>query len=251
MRVYSKWIAIAREIRMSDNDFKKNDMDAIVGDPDKPIKWKTPEGPKPVKVESIASAIKRKRQVVFLDVFRQCGVAKTAQDAAKINYQTRYNWIKNDPWFREQYKNALAEYREVIEMEIHDRAINGVKVPIIGKKQVEIGQDSDGNPIFAAEDQQLTDADGNPLFKIQKSDLLLMFHAKKHIPEYRDDYEEPDEKPKGTESPMARITVRLEMIANRQQHGLPAMQGSMALPEHDEADDDAIEIIPEESGKQE
>ncbi len=78
--------------------------------------------------------------------------------------------------------------------------------------------------------------------KIVKSDLLLMFHAKRHIPEFRDKYEAPKEEEKKVEtiSPMTRITIRLDMIEGRKHEALPSVL------------DRTIDVTPEpESGDSE
>ncbi len=93
---------------------------------------------------------------------------------------------------------------------MHVRAVDGIDEPIIGRV-------STPGPFGMTTEDKIIG------YKKKKSDLLLIFHAKRHIPEYRDKPPEvKDEKPTETGSPMARITVRLEMMSKRQQVEIPA-----------------------------
>ena len=228
---------------MADKQNNSNDLPDVT-DTSKPMKWSTDAAngknlpSKGYKPGYSAAAIKRQRQVIFLKAYAECGVSYIACEAAGVNPATRINWVKKDPWFAEQFKQAVENYRDKLEYEIHDRAVNGVDVPIIGRKQVELGKDVMGNPVFGPEDAIIGT-------KKQKSDLLLMFHAKKVNPEYREKYEAPKEdRHSGADSPMARITVRLEMIANRAQHGISAPQVNV-IPEYTETQEDVIDLLPE------
>src|SRR3990167_4372532 len=176
-----------------------------------PVEWIMPVKAEKVSVR-LPDALKRTRQVKFLKALEKCGLISAACAAAGINQITELRWRKTpDPWYAQQFRDAMQVYRDSVEMEVHNRAINGVEVPIIGRVQRKIGEDVDGNPIFAPEDAVIAT-------KTIKRDLLLMFHAKKHIPEYREKYEAPADTGdiRSAASPMARITVRLEMIAERQ-----------------------------------
>lgn len=170
---------------------------------DKPIKW---EMPAPPDVKKTKAAITRTRQIAFLKAFAECGRIGTACKAVGINYTTQKAW-HSDPWYVQHFKDAYQAYQEVIEQEIHNRAIVGEQVPIVGKRW---------NPAAGALEDEIIG------HKTVKSDLLLMFHGKRHIPQYRDGYEPPkDDKVVPTESPIARILVRLEMIGERQRVHIP------------------------------
>ncbi len=192
------------------------DFDAMMQEAvnsEKPIVW-TPNPPaiKP------GAALKRTRQIAFLKAFAECGTISRACRAIGINMATEQRW-RNEPWYGVQFKDALQQYRDLIETEVHNRAIVGEQVPIIGKV---------AGP-FGMEDKIIG-------HKTVKSDLLLMFHGKRHIMEYRDKYEPPkEEKPQETGSPMARITIRLDMMSKRQQVEVPAG-----------AELNTIEITPEQ-----
>lgn len=172
-----------------------------------PIKW---VNSKPAKV---GDAIKRTRQVKFLKAFATCGLINKACKMVGINYNTEHAWRSGkDPWYTEQFNIALQEYKELIEEEIHHRAIEGEEVAIIGKVQTE----------FGPEDRIIG-------HKRVKSDLLLMFQAKRHIPEFRDSHEAKKDVEKPTEavSPIARISIRLDMISSRNQQVLPGVESNV------------------------
>lgn len=157
-------------------------------------------------VNSLAKSIKRKRQLSFLRAFEACGNISQASKAIGVNAASVRNWREQDEWFRKQFADSLQGYHDSIEQEIHNRAIIGEEVAIIGKVQTPAGPE-----------------DAIIGHKRVKSDLLLMFHAKRHIREYRDKYE-PDsenEKPSETVSPMTRVLVRIETMSTRQTESLP------------------------------
>jgi hypothetical protein len=169
---------------------------------DKPVRW---NGATPMQTKQ---AITRIRQQQFLKAFAQCGNITAACKAIKINASTQRNW-HNDPSYASQFKDAYQEYCDLIRGEIHNRAIVGEQVPIIGKKMTP----------FGPEDTILG-------YKTVKSDILLMFHAKPHMPEYRDNYKEQVQETRPqSESPISRIMIRLDMIDSRQQVSLPAGNG--------------------------
>ena len=157
----------------------------------------------PIKANA---AIKRTRQMMFLEAFKECGTITKACKAAKINASTVRKWNDTpDQWWREQFKNALQAFRDSIQDDIHEWATKGTTEPIIGKVQTPLG----------AEDQIIG-------YKQSRNALITMFNAKRHIPEFREDYKsKEDEKPQQAESPMARITIRLDMMANRQKVSVP------------------------------
>lgn len=190
---------MSTEINSDNAEFDKL-LEEAINSP-APVKWTE------TKVIKVRDAVKRTRQVAFLKAFAGCGTITGACKAIGINAVTEHNWRKSDPWYMAHFKDALQGYKDLIETEVHNRAITGEQVPIIGKV---------AGP-FGLEDKIIG-------YKTVKSDLLLMFHGKRHVMEYRDKYEPPkeDTKPVETGSPMARITIRLDMMSKRQQVEIPA-----------------------------
>jgi len=78
-----------------------------------------------------------------------------------VSRRTIYGLTKNDEDFKFAYDMALQVYRERLECEIHRRAVDGWDEPVFYR--------------------------GSECGTIRKhSDNLLMFQAKRHIPEYRE-----------------------------------------------------------------
>lgn len=178
-----------------DTGFEQTDIARRISG-NKPIKWASPAKP-----EHARKGIQRTRQVKFLCAYAKCGNLTKACEVAGINKRTEHEWRNStDTWYRENFKDAVQAYRDLIEGEVHQRAIDGIEVPIIGKVQTPLGP----------EDQIIG-------HKTVKSDLLLMFQAKRHIPEFKDNFTPAvrNEKPTETASPLARITVYIDMMADR------------------------------------
>lgn len=172
----------------------------------KPVTWKDPS---PIKQ---SAAIKRTRQVKFLRALAQCGTISGASKLAGINANTQRAWHA-DPWYVSQFHDAMQQYQDAVSEEVHNRAMIGEEVPIIGKRATPFGME-----------------DAIIGHKRVKSDLLLMFHAKRHIPEYKEKYEPPkDESIQPQESPIARILVRLDMLGQRQDVAIPSRNGGMTV----------------------
>lgn len=128
----------------------------------------------------------------FLMAYEQIGALYKAAKACKINMCNHYGWIGDDPTrHSEDYIKAFELAKKIsnsrIEAEIHRRAVTGLR-----KYKFH-----NGKPIFIAtteddpEGIRLEDKDGNVCFKkhyyeIEYSDTLLIFEAKKRMPEYRD-----------------------------------------------------------------
>lgn len=109
------------------------------------------------------------KQVAFLTAYVECGGNLT--EAAKLAGVDRTshgkNWIKK-PVYAAAFAEAHAKACERIEHEIYRRGELGYEEPIVYKGQIS------------------KDADGKPLTVRKYSDTLLIFRAKKFIPEYRD-----------------------------------------------------------------
>lgn len=190
----------------------------VVENADKPIKWQN------IKPMQASAAIKRSRQMVFLKALAEFGTLTQAAKVAKINPSTHRGWLDKDPWFREQFKDALQQYRDLVAEEIHNRAIHGVEVPIVGKVQTELGP----------EDRIIGT-------KTVKSDLLLMFHAKRVDPSYRDDHQPvQDDKPVESVSPLTRITITLDTMESRRV--ITVGPDKQALPPGDVTDITATDV---------
>ena len=103
-------------------------------------------------------------QEIFLDHVRRTGKKHEAAKATGLSYHTVREYVNRNMFqMADRLEEALQEYRDLVEGEIHRRAIEGVPEPIIGGKD---------------RDQIVT-------YVQRYSDRLLEFHARRHIPEYR------------------------------------------------------------------
>ena len=105
-------------------------------------------------VRQVAAQAKKK---LFLNDLARNGNISNAAKRAGVVRRTHYDWLDNDPDYKQQYDDALADFKDGIEFEIHRRAM---------KAKV-------------------------------RSDTMLIFEAKKWIPEYRDNYKVEHTGPSG------------------------------------------------------
>lgn len=179
-----------------------------IKDTSKPVKWEKD------KIQKLNTGMMRIRQQKFLKAFAECGKILKSCQAAGINPYTEQRWrLNGDKWYIQQFKDAQETYKEKIGAIVEDRAIEGTKVPVIGKILV---QTPDGHS--AVVDGLLTDENGAPLYKRVYDSNLLMFYAKKVDPTFKEKHEEPrdTDKPSENTSPMTRITIQLNMMRERQ-----------------------------------
>lgn len=101
------------------------------------------------------------RRATYLSVLQATGEKVLARAEVGVHGWTVSKLRESDPKFREAEEEAMRLYRAGIAEEIHRRAIDGVKEPIYWQGKV-VG------------------------WIVRYSDTLLKFHAKRHIPEYRD-----------------------------------------------------------------
>ena len=97
----------------------------------------------------------------FLQKLSETGLQVRACEEVGVNRRVVYSLRKDDKEFEHNYETAMIVYRERLEEEIHRRGMEGWQEPVFYRGEV-IGA-------------------------IRKFDSnLLMFHAKRHIPEYRE-----------------------------------------------------------------
>lgn len=100
-------------------------------------------------------------QAAFLAAYAETGIITSAAQTAGVNRTTIYEWQEHDETFALRFKQAEAVSNEVIRAEIHRRAVTGWDEPVY----------------------QLAKYAG----VVRKySDTLLIFEAKRRMPEYRD-----------------------------------------------------------------
>jgi hypothetical protein len=101
------------------------------------------------------------RREQFLEHLALHGLRAKAAREVGVCLQTVMRHLTDDPLFAEGYQHAFAQYREILEEEIHRRGVVGVQEPIFWQGAI-VG------------------------WVTRYSDRLLMEHARRHIPEYRE-----------------------------------------------------------------
>jgi hypothetical protein len=138
----------------------------------------------------IRRALTTKKREKFLDSYRNCGLIRVAAESAGIHRQSHYDWLKQDPQYREQFAEAKTEAIEALEFEAVTRATVGSLKPIFYKGEAitvpcrEDDPDSFDDPMHAGHFRKL-------YMQATKSDILLMFLLKKLDPSYREGYVPP------------------------------------------------------------
>ncbi|MGZ6360319.1 MAG: hypothetical protein ACXWP0_01390 [Ktedonobacterales bacterium] len=100
-------------------------------------------------------------QETFLAAYAMYGNMKAACDKAHIHRSTAYRWLEHDEAFSLRHEQAKQDYCDSLRHEIVRRARDGVLKPVYqGKEQVGTVR--------------------------EYSDVLLIFEAKRHMPEYRE-----------------------------------------------------------------
>ena len=105
--------------------------------------------------------IQHPKKRAFLKAHATTGnITKSAQ-AAEIDRQLHYHWLKNDTDYAAAFNDTKGQYQEKLEAEADRRAVEGVKEPVFGR---------DG--------KQIKDENGEPVYRYRYSDNLLMFRLK-------------------------------------------------------------------------
>ena len=128
-------------------------------------------------------------QKQFLEVYERTANILTAADEVKIDRSLVYYWQEHDEQFSLAFKIADKAANANIEAEIRRRAMDGVEEPILSQGHVVYEYE----PVVDEHGDQEYDDRGKPKYKRGKmlttrkySDVLLMFYAKRRMPEYRE-----------------------------------------------------------------
>ena len=123
-----------------------------------------------VKGQKINKEQRKEVQEKFLKSFAANGNVRAACMASGIERTTVHYWNEHDEQFSMQYNLAKEDVNDTIRAEIFRRAV-------IGEER------------FVTSVGKVVYHDGKPLTIREKSDTLLMFHAKSRMPtEYRDNH---------------------------------------------------------------
>src|SRR5258708_33070223 len=58
----------------------------------------------------------------FLAVFSRCGSRSTAAKRAKVDRRTHYNRLRDDPWYKQAFRQAIQEAGDALEDKLNDLA---------------------------------------------------------------------------------------------------------------------------------
>ena len=105
-----------------------------------------------------------------------CGEVCLAAEQAGIARASHYNWLRDDPEYRQQFEEADEIAMSRLLGEVRRRAVDGVEEPIIYQGALCYATGKDGKPST------------KPLTTTKYSDNLLMFLVKGKRPEYRDSW---------------------------------------------------------------
>ncbi len=106
--------------------------------------------------------VKHTKQRAFLKNYMVTGgVITRAAKLANMDRRYHYRWLAEDEVYREAFEEAERESIDVLEAELHRRAVTGTDKPILYKGEI------------------------TGTYK-EYSDILLMFLLKKKVPAYRD-----------------------------------------------------------------
>jgi hypothetical protein len=128
-------------------------------------------------------------QTAFLAEYAACGSISEAAEKADVARGRHYAWLKEDETYAARFEDAHQQYCDSIESEIRRRGRDGIERPIVYQGQFtyeplrnrdgSVRVDEHGKPMLSKK----------PLTIREYSDNLLMFHAKRHMPElYRENF---------------------------------------------------------------
>jgi len=61
----------------------------------------------------------------FLAAFSRCGSLSRAAKRAKVDRRTHYNWLKDDPWYVQAFKQAVIEAGDSLQDRLTEMAFDG------------------------------------------------------------------------------------------------------------------------------
>lgn len=135
-----------------------------MNDQDKPVserEYLKDAKPAPFRYSGIGREFTPDRWEVFLAEYAKFGLLGQAARAADVSPETIRKYRRDIPEFAEMFDQALADFRESLEKEVHRRAVEGWDEPVYQK--------------------------GELCGTIRRhSDRMLELLAKRHIAEYRD-----------------------------------------------------------------
>ena len=124
---------------------------------------------------ALTAEMRDEAKITFLEVLSRTGRVMEAVYASGVSYKTIWELRQKDPVMEQAVEIARKRYGETIDKEIHRRGM-GWRAPILYQ----------GQQVMIREDPNDPESKMIPLFEHKASDMLLLRHAQRHIPEYRD-----------------------------------------------------------------
>lgn len=167
-------------------------------------------------------------QAAFLEAYEHTANVLRAAEHAEISRDLVYYWLEHDERFNFAYHLADAAANAHIEAEIRRRAMDGVVEPLVSQGHLVYEYE----PVVDADGNQKYDSKGKPMYQrgqlivMRKySDTLLIFYAKRRMPEYREK-QQVDINPMGTDVQALQDTI-LQALASHPEAKIAVAQALM------------------------
>lgn len=126
--------------------------------------------------QRLTTAQRIKAQAMFLAAYEQTANILAAAELAEIDRTLVYYWQEHDEQFGFAFNLADKAANARIEAEIRRRAMDGTAKPLV----------SGGRVVYDEYEDEQGKKHKERVMVREYSDLLLMFYAKRRMPEYRD-----------------------------------------------------------------
>ena len=70
------------------------------------------------------------KKAAFLEAYTESGNLSKAAEVVGINRASHYDWMRDDPQYPEAFAAAREQAIEIMEAELHRRAVEGVEEPV-------------------------------------------------------------------------------------------------------------------------
>lgn len=157
------------------------------------------------------------KKEAFLAAFKACANVSKAAAAVGIERGLHYRWLKDDPTYPAEFRQAVLEAAQFLEDQAVERATDGWEEPVIYQGQLAVepvldvegrqifvpAVDELGNPILLENGEPRMDRLTTPLTVRKRSDSLLQTLLKAWLPQkYRENHKIEHSGPDGGPIPV-------------------------------------------------
>lgn len=136
-----------------------------------------------VQKPSPPDSLNEKQRAFLAAYIAHEGNISEAAIAAGVHRANHSRWLSQSEDYKAAFRDTRSQLCDMLEAEIYRRAVHGERELVLSDgKPVFVWVDSDGEVVPA----RTKGAKRVPLYKTKKSDTLLIFRAKKEMPQYRD-----------------------------------------------------------------